>query len=203
MVGYIEAVTGVGLILGPLIGSLLFELGGYRFIFFSFGSLFVFASFFIKMVFGENIDRMGDIKDSLSKQSSGTHRRTRRRHQSTENDDYNPVEGEQSNTRDNENDDNFQQQQSEEDEIQNSAEMDQMSTQVQIGTFELLSYPKFLMASLSGTLGYFLYGFMEPILAFRVKEFGLTQFQIGIFFIVMPVFYIPTSVFVQKVPNGV
>jgi len=52
MVGYIEAVTGVGLILGPLIGSGLYALGGYRFIFFSFGGLFVVASFFIKAVFG-------------------------------------------------------------------------------------------------------------------------------------------------------
>jgi len=67
MVGYIEAVTGVGLILGPLIGSFLYSLGGYRFIFFSFGTLFVFASFFVKMIFGENIDRMGDIKDTLSR----------------------------------------------------------------------------------------------------------------------------------------
>jgi hypothetical protein len=29
MVGYIEAVTGVGLILGPLIGSGLYSIGGY------------------------------------------------------------------------------------------------------------------------------------------------------------------------------
>ena len=110
MVGYIEAVTGVGLILGPLIGSFLYELGGYRFIFFSFGAIFVFASFFIKMVFGENIDRMGDIKDTLSKQSgSGGQRRTRRRTQnSNENDDFIPLEGTNSQTRANEEDDNFQ-----------------------------------------------------------------------------------------------
>jgi MFS family permease len=37
MVGYIEAVTGVGLILGPLIGSFLYAVGGYKFIFLSFG----------------------------------------------------------------------------------------------------------------------------------------------------------------------
>lgn len=43
-----------------------------------------------------------------------------------------------------------------------------------IGTFELLKYPQFTFAALSGTLGYFLYGFMEPILAFRVKEFELS-----------------------------
>jgi MFS family permease len=44
MIGYIEAVTGVGLIMGPLIGSSLYALGGYQFIFFSFGTLFVIGS---------------------------------------------------------------------------------------------------------------------------------------------------------------
>jgi hypothetical protein len=29
------------------------------------------------------------------------------------------------------------------------------------------------MAGLSATLGYFLYGFIEPILAFRAKDFKL------------------------------
>jgi len=58
MIGYIEAITGVGLIAGPLLGSALYALGGYRFIFLSFGMLFVFLSFFIKNVFGENIDNL-------------------------------------------------------------------------------------------------------------------------------------------------
>ena len=40
-------------------------------------------------------------------------------------------------------------------------------------------------------------------MAFRLKEFELSQVQIGIFFIVMPIFYIPTSIYVQQVPNGV
>ena len=57
-------------------------------------------------------------------------------------------------------------------------------------------YPKFLFACLSATLGYFLYGFMEPVLAVRVGEFGLSQAEIGIFFILMPIFYIPTSIYV-------
>ena len=121
MVGYIEAVTGVGLILGPLIGSFLYELGGYRFIFFSFGTLFVFASFFIKMVFGENIDRMGDIKDTLSKQSGSGGQRRRRHAASNENDDFVPAV-ENIDPRANENDDNFQQQ-NDDDEIQNSNEI--------------------------------------------------------------------------------
>ena len=66
----------------------------------------------------------------------------------------------------------------------------------QIGNLELLMRPNFFFAASSGTLGYFLYGFMEPILAFRVKEFDLNQVQIGLFFIVMPIFYIPMSIYV-------
>jgi MFS-type transporter involved in bile tolerance (Atg22 family) len=62
---------------------------------------------------------------------------------------------------------------------------------------------RFFFAASSGTLGYFLYGFMEPILAFRVKEFHLDQVNIGLFFIIMPIFYIPTSILVQHVPNGI
>ena len=56
MIGYIEAVTGIGFILGPLLGSFLFYFGGYRFIFFSVGILFLFMSFFVKCIFGNNID---------------------------------------------------------------------------------------------------------------------------------------------------
>ena len=66
MVGYIEAVTGVGLILGPLFGSFLYALGGYVFIFYSFGTLFMISSFFIKMIFSSNIDKVSghDISES-------------------------------------------------------------------------------------------------------------------------------------------
>ena len=56
MVGYIEAVTGVGLILGPLIGSGLYSIGGYNFIFYSFGFFFIFFSAFIKLIFDKSVD---------------------------------------------------------------------------------------------------------------------------------------------------
>jgi len=72
MVGYIEAVTGVGLILGPLIGSALYSIGGYLFIFYSFGSLFVVFSLFIKCIFDAKVDKMSqdtepEIRGSLTK----------------------------------------------------------------------------------------------------------------------------------------
>ena len=146
MVGFIEAVTGVGLIMGPLIGSFLYAIGGYQFIFYSFGFLFIIASAFVKGIFPVSIDRMGNQGDE---------------------------------------------------------ELEMVDSEVNIGTFELLGNARFFFAASSGTLGYFLYGFMEPILAFRVKEFNLDQVSIGMFFIIMPIFYIPMSIMVQWVPNGV
>ena len=56
MVGFIEAMTGIGLILGPLIGSILYSAGGYEFTFFVFGGIFLVASIFIKLIFPKKID---------------------------------------------------------------------------------------------------------------------------------------------------
>jgi MFS family permease len=58
MVGYIEAATGIGLILGPLIGSSLYSIGGYHFIYNFFGSSFIVFSFMIKVIFSEEIDKL-------------------------------------------------------------------------------------------------------------------------------------------------
>jgi hypothetical protein len=39
---------------------------------------------------------------------------------------------------------------------------------------DLLKNKRYLFASFTGALGYFLYGYMEPILAFRLAEFNLS-----------------------------
>ena len=41
---------------------------------------------------------------------------------------------------------------------------------------------------------------MEPILATRLLDFNLTTNQIGMFFAILPVFYIPSSIAVQWFP---
>lgn len=42
-----------------------------------------------------------------------------------------------------------------------------------VSALELMKRPKFIFAGLSGTLGYFLAAFLEPVLALRAGEFGL------------------------------
>ena len=41
---------------------------------------------------------------------------------------------------------------------------------------------------------------MEPILATRLLDFNLTTNQIGMFFAILPIFYIPSSIAVQLFP---
>ena len=44
---------------------------------------------------------------------------------------------------------------------------------------------------------------MEPILAQRLTEFRLNTMQIGWFFAIWPIFYIPASILVQYMPNSI
>ena len=176
MIGYIEAVTGIGLIMGPLLGSVLYSLGGYDFIFYSFGGFFLLISFFVKLLFSAEIDgdaQTNSVDDDFLKVPEEAE-------QAIEAEDF-------------------------VDEKHPTINIDNVDADFRpVGACDLLGNTRFVFASLSGMLGYFLYGFLEPILAMRVKEFDLTQVQIGVFFIVMPIFYIPvSSVVVPSLPSSI
>ena len=57
MIGYIEAATGAGMILGPPIGSGLYYIGGYHLIYNGFGASFILLSFLVKFVFSAEVDK--------------------------------------------------------------------------------------------------------------------------------------------------
>ena len=67
----------------------------------------------------------------------------------------------------------------------------------------LLRIPRFALAALAGSLTYFTYSFMEPILAIRLNDFSLSSLSRGLFFAVLPCFYIPASLMIQYVPSKV
>jgi MFS family permease len=56
MFGMYEAQLGVGQIAGPLIGGIIYSLGGYNFLFYFFGVIFFILSVSIKLFFGEEVD---------------------------------------------------------------------------------------------------------------------------------------------------
>ena len=51
VVGWVEAMTGVGLISGPLIGSSLYSMLGYANTFFIYGGILILAALLIKLKF--------------------------------------------------------------------------------------------------------------------------------------------------------
>ena len=67
----------------------------------------------------------------------------------------------------------------------------------------LLCSGRYTFAALSSALCYFNYSFMEPILAERLVVFDLSSMQIGLFFAIFPIFYIPASVIVQFMPRRI
>ena len=56
MVGYMEAVCGLGLCLGPIIGTALYSLYGYNFVFLFFGGIFIFFTLFVNCIFPKVVD---------------------------------------------------------------------------------------------------------------------------------------------------
>ena len=67
--------------------------------------------------------------------------------------------------------------------------------------WELVSIPRFAMASLANVLCQLQYSCLEPILAPRLKEqYGLNEVEIGHFFIIMPIFYIMSSIGAFYIP---
>ena len=68
IVGWVEAMTGVGLIVGPIVGSALYSFFGYANTFFIYGSFLVFLAVIIKCNFPERKDdeeRLAEIKTLL------------------------------------------------------------------------------------------------------------------------------------------
>ena len=84
-----------------------------------------------------------------------------------------------------------------------SESAEEISEAERVTICKLLCSARFTMAALSSALCYFTYSFMEPILAERLVEFDLTSLQIGLFFAIWPVFYIPASVLVQYMPRSI
>ena len=68
---------------------------------------------------------------------------------------------------------------------------------------KLLCTARFTMAALSSALCYFASSYLEPILAQRLLEFNLSSMQIGLFFAIWSVTYIPAALASQMIPERI
>ena len=67
----------------------------------------------------------------------------------------------------------------------------------------LMSSARYMFPTLTASLAYGHFMTMEPILAVRLAEKSLTTIQIGMFFTILPVFYIACSSSAQYIPKKI
>ena len=150
-IALIETSVGIGLILGPVIGSSIYALAGFSSTFFIIGGIFLLMTPTLLFL----------IPDSINKRDE---------------DQQADMEN---------NADPF-------------TDMRQDSSQNQKVSFlKLLSTRKFLLASMGGMMANFMYCYMEPVLAFRLSEFHISEFSIGMFFCIQPISYIIVSILIS------
>ena len=56
-IGYLQANEGLGILCGPLFGSALYAIGGYNFLFYALGAIFIAVSLFAKYIISNKIDK--------------------------------------------------------------------------------------------------------------------------------------------------
>ena len=167
--GWVEALTGLGLIIGPVVGSSLYGLLGYANTFFIYGAFLIVLAIIIKMNFPDDSElELGDDDDNFTSSNQHLHGEE----MSSFRNDVTPERIDQADNSD--------------DDTESGGKEVTMSA--------LLCNARFLMAALASALVYFCYSFMEPILAERLTDFDLNSMQIGLFFTIYALFYIPASI---------
>lgn len=57
MIGMLEAAAGFGMMIGPLFGTILYSIGGYSFIYYSFGSIFYVLAIGMLFLLPKSLDK--------------------------------------------------------------------------------------------------------------------------------------------------
>jgi len=177
VVGYVEAVTGIGLILGPIFGNSLYTLCGFDICFYIIGAFICLMSVVFKYFY--------PVKETLISDLLSENPETR-----------NPIPAfsvgsgaaidVMSNNHSSEKDNNSE---------------NMPSSANKVTYCKLLTHTRFTMAALTASLCYLMLCFMEPILQMRMLEMKLDQTQVGYFFMIMPFFTIPGSFVMLCLPK--
>jgi len=145
-IAVMQTAIGGGLIMGPVIGTMLYTAFGFSNTFFLIGLCFLFLTFLLSFVVPSSIDNNDVHVETI------TERRISR---------Y------------------------EENVVVVSTEP--------ISFFKLVTTGKFILAGCGGLMAMFIFVFMEPVLAFRLQEFGISPVLVGTFFSIQPVSYVLLS----------
>ena len=239
IVGLVEAMTGAGLLLGPVIGSALYAATDFETTFFILGGVMSTIGFAAKRYFPSDTTRSSPITDALQMVPSKTRPNdnlsvtaedidgredehedkfimaaklptvaTTSSGSDASNPSPPPVAIVRALAIENNNDDRN------EEEARNTGsnrtfqggtkvKTNQSKAASTMGGVSVIQDARCFLALLSGTMCYFMNTVLEPILAQRLLHFELSVVQIGFFFALFSVFYIPTSISIQWIPKWI
>jgi MFS family permease len=188
VLGLMEGMLGIGLLLGPVIGSALYAATNFETAFLVFGALILASTVGIKYGFPKTT---GDISRESKPKSI--------------------YEEEDQNTERTDLEEETQKTDVEEAKCDVSVGSRCTASTADITTTSDVSVSYWKLAKLArcalglwgAALCLFMYCFLEPILSERLLDFELSVPQIGLFFALFPIFYIPTSVCVQWIPDWI
>jgi len=188
VIGYIEASIGAGLTLGPLLGSVMFYFGGYTAPFFAFGLFF----YFIVFVGRSKINQLENTS-SFRKHTEGID--NNEKHEKF-------IEDLPKQKRSNEAFKDFVDNGSSVSESDKKDPPEGKDVFSKVPILKLLTYKQFVFAMVSGTFGYFIGSFVEPILALRLKNtYHFRDSIVSLFFVIHFMGYMVFSPLVQYIPH--
>ena len=203
VIGYIEATMGVALVVGPLFGSVSFYFGGYQAPFLIIGCVF-----YIFVLFGRNNIKHLEKAIEVQKDTEQIRREILENHQDSgelliDNEDAALVDAENiSNVSHSISPKSNRSGDKEANKSKSSNNSKETVVFAKVPILTLLTYKQFVFAMMSGSLGYFIGSFVEPILALRLKDtYHFKDSVISLFFVIHFLGYLIFSPLVQYIPK--
>ena len=186
------------MLMGPIVGSTLYEFLGFEFTFFTIGGIFMILSPILYFIIPKSVN----VQDSFASRSSASKSEAEKYAQLAEENEI--EEDEDSKVIDDKNPDNKKKliiQDSGSTQFGNTSNDLEDSNNIYLPKkgrkpvqyWDLFRHPLFAVTSFWAFLSYFEYWYMEPVMSLRLEEFEMTSIQIGLFFCIYGVMYTFTS----------
>jgi len=146
-IALIETAVGVGLILGPVIGSSVYAFFGFSMTFFVIGGAFLLLTPMLYFLIPSSIDLKDEEMETDVEKRLHIYEETHTNR----------------------------------------------NIKTKVSFSKLIFTRRFFLAAMGGMMANFMYCYMEPVLAFRISEFEVSNFAVGMFFSIQPISYIIVS----------
>lgn len=181
--GFLESTWGIGMMIGPLIGSILYDFFGFNITFYILGSVFVIISPFLYWIIPTYVDKQDSMSFSESfNQEENSHLALLGDTQDENQNKEDNVEFDMNVSSNSTNNLNVLKDPSMSSSKNNISNVKLPHKRKPVSYLEIFSGRIFIITSIAAFFSCFEYCYMEAILSLRLEDFNLTPIEIGLFF---------------------